>query len=205
MLDYLSKICMILFCPSDQRCQKCVYIWKVTSGGRAEIQNGQICKVLHILSFSSATRGHFRLDPNGAALYTEQNASRWLLVLLGPIVCHLSCYDLDYVGHVRGKVLTAILAIPQMNWYGLYWIVQSMWMKRAIKNKNIPILSGTFASKSYGPSQYRTPPTPPVPSVSSSRVTITLIMMWPNLVAGKSFPPHCTCVRNWHRTVAVSH
>ena len=45
--------------PSDQRCQKCVYIFIVTSGDRAEIQNGRICKVQHILNFSSDTRGHF--------------------------------------------------------------------------------------------------------------------------------------------------
>ena len=32
-----------------------VYMWKVTSGGRAEIQNGRICNLLHILNFSSAT------------------------------------------------------------------------------------------------------------------------------------------------------
>ncbi len=59
LLDHLSKICMIRFWPSDQRCQKYVYIFKVTSNGRAEIQNRRIFEVLHILNFSSATSGHF--------------------------------------------------------------------------------------------------------------------------------------------------
>ncbi len=33
--------------------------WEMTSGGRAEIQNGLIFKVLVVWIFSSATRGHF--------------------------------------------------------------------------------------------------------------------------------------------------
>ncbi len=32
-----------VFWPSSQRCQKCVYIFKVTSIDRAEIQNGGMC------------------------------------------------------------------------------------------------------------------------------------------------------------------
>ncbi len=39
LLDHLSKICIILFGLSVQRCQKYVNIWKLTSGDRAENQD----------------------------------------------------------------------------------------------------------------------------------------------------------------------
>ena len=50
LLDHLSKICMtfLFFGPSGQRYQKYVSIWKVTSDGRAEIQNGRFCKIFRM-------------------------------------------------------------------------------------------------------------------------------------------------------------
>ncbi len=62
LLDHLSKICMILFWPSEQRCQKYVCIWKVSSGGRAEISKWSTLQnfaYFEFLNFSPATRGHF--------------------------------------------------------------------------------------------------------------------------------------------------
>ena len=62
LLDHLSKICITLFWQSGWRCQKYVYIWKVTSSGRTEIQKFKIGKILQsqpFWNFSSATRGHF--------------------------------------------------------------------------------------------------------------------------------------------------
>ncbi len=56
--DHLSKIWGLTFWPSGQGCQWCVYIFKVTSRGKAEIKNGPICCFLGTFNFSSATRGH---------------------------------------------------------------------------------------------------------------------------------------------------
>ncbi len=60
LLDHLSKIRGTTFWPSDQRCQKSVYIFKVTFRGRAEIQNGRICWFFDSFHFSSETRDHFQ-------------------------------------------------------------------------------------------------------------------------------------------------
>ncbi len=41
LLDHFPKIWETTFWPNGQRCQKYVYIWKVTSSGRAEIESVQ--------------------------------------------------------------------------------------------------------------------------------------------------------------------
>ncbi len=55
LLDNGQKF-VCTFWPSGQGCQRCVYIFKVAFSGRAEIQNGQICKRSDIMNFSCATR-----------------------------------------------------------------------------------------------------------------------------------------------------
>ena len=57
-LDYLLKICMILF-DQAARDVKNVYVWKVTSSGRVENQNIKTTAISAILIFSSVNRGHF--------------------------------------------------------------------------------------------------------------------------------------------------
>ncbi len=59
ILDHLSQIWEALFWPSGQGCQKCAYIFKVTSNGRAEIQNGLISCFMDTFNLSSVIRGHF--------------------------------------------------------------------------------------------------------------------------------------------------
>ncbi len=73
----------VLYWPSGQGCQKCVYIFKVTFRGIAEIQNGWI------MNFSSATRDLF---------------SNIGLLLASLLTWSKNTYRLPISGNVMGNV-----------------------------------------------------------------------------------------------------
>ncbi len=98
-LDRLSKIWGALFWQRVHRCKKCPDIWKVTSSGRAEIENVNYASG-NIFNFTSATRVHFstltslfssmdRLSKNAPQIFYTSciNKFRWNLAsCIAPIL-----------------------------------------------------------------------------------------------------------------------